>query len=194
VLVSYDGKPMIRATYNNDGSYQSRAAIYYILDANLHANAGTVSNVVATFWNGRQWGHGGLHVLEMKNGYLLAPFATSVVATMPNGWVGTGGNCGGSASRCHSVTFSTTGPSGPSTYANSLVFAVLAGRAATAATMSAASGLTEVWNQQQPTPNNHLGAAAWVIDSDTRSVSWSVSNCYNSAVALIAVQRLTAPP
>jgi hypothetical protein len=73
------------------------------------------------------------------------------------------------------------------------VFAVLSGRGATAATISASAGLVEVWNQQQPTPNNHLGAAAYVIDDDSRSISWSLANCYNSAIALVAVQRLTAP-
>jgi hypothetical protein len=179
IAVTYDQKPMTRfATHAVDASKQSWAVVYYMLDADLPNSANTVSPVTAKFWTGAQWGHGGIDVLELKNAEQAAPFASGT---------NSGGNCGGSTTRGATVTFTGT------QYTKSLVYGVLSARGATGATMSAASGLTESWNEHQVSPNNHVGAAAWVIDNDTRTINWSVATCYNSATLLVAVQRLTAP-
>jgi hypothetical protein len=37
-----------------------------------------------------------------------------------------------------------------------------------------------------------VGAAAYVIDDDNRTITWTLANCYNSAIALVAVKRLNA--
>jgi hypothetical protein len=74
----------------------------------------------------------------------------------------------------------------------SFVYALLGARGGRSASLASATGLIETWNQRQATPDNLMAAAAYVIADSDRSVSWTVGNCYNSATAMIAVERLTS--
>ena len=174
VVVTYAGTPMLVAIEQEDAGKHSYAGIYYLLDSALPDNPST-NQVVASFGPAFTWGHAGVDVLELKNTMQVAPIATG----------GTPGdaNCGGSASRSGTVTFNQPG---------SLVYGVLSARGASSATLSSSSGLVESWNQLQPTPDKMVGAAAYVPDNDNRTITWSVANCYNSAVALAAIKRLSA--
>ena len=174
VVVTYAGTPMLVAIEQEDAGKHSYAGIYYLLDSALPDNPST-NQVVASFGPAFTWGHAGVDVLELKNTMQVTPIATG----------GTPGdaNCGGSASRSGTVTFNQPG---------SLVYGVLSARGASSATLSSSSGLVESWNQLQPTPDKMVGAAAYVPDNDNRTITWSVANCYNSAVALAAIKRLSA--
>jgi hypothetical protein len=93
------------------------------------------------------------------------------------------GNCSVNQSRAVSVTFSQTG---------SFSYAVLSGRAATSATLTTPN-VTQTWNQQQPSPADHTGAAAYAFPTDSsRTFTWQVPSCYNTAAVAIAVKRLSA--
>jgi hypothetical protein len=179
--VTYDQKPMTLAVSAMDGTSQSWAGVYYMLDANLPLNAGSYP-VLVRFDNGQAWGHGGFDVLALKNAQQAVPFASGS---------NFGANCGGGFSN-RDVTVTFPSPGEPTQYDNSFVYAVLAARGAPSATLTTA-GATQTWNQHQPTPDQLLGAAARVTASSSRSFAWTVSTCYNSAQAGVAVQRLTAP-
>jgi hypothetical protein len=172
ISVTYAGTAMIPAIEQEDGAKHSYAGIYYLLDAALPASTGT-NQVVASFGPGFTWGHAGVDVMELKNTMQVAPIATG----------GTAGDsaCSAMGSRTATVTFSQTG---------SLVYGVLGARAASAATLSSASGLVQTWNQLQPTPDKMIGAAAYVPDNDNRTITWNVTGCYNSATAIVAIKRL----
>jgi hypothetical protein len=184
--VSYDQKPMtLAASIASAGN--SWAGVYYILDADLPNNAATPSPVLVRFDNGNAWGHGGFEVLELRNAQQSAPF---VIGT------NNGGNCGGGfQARSVGVTFSSPG-SEPTKYDNSLVYAVLAARgtAAAADVTLDSMGVTQGWKEFQPDPDKLVGTAVRVLDSDSRTFNWTISNCYNTAQAAVAVQRLTGPP
>ncbi len=61
------------------------------------------------------------------------------------------------------------------------------------ASLSSATNLTQTWNQQQPTPNNHTGSAAIAFPDDYgRTITWNLTNCYNSAASAVAIKRLSA--
>lgn len=185
--VTYDDQPLTRAAFAVDGSANSWAGIYYILDANLPDNAGEKSNAVVKFWNGAQWGMGGFDLIELKNATQAAPFASGTGSAV-------GGNCGGATQRAVTVTYTSPGGE-PTKYNNSLVYAVLSARGALSATLSMAAGQTETWNAfTTGAPQDHLGAAVRIFDNDTRTFTWSVPSCYNSAGVGVAVQRLTGPP
>jgi hypothetical protein len=76
--------------------------------------------------------------------------------------------------------------------AGSLVYSTMSGRGATAAAISGAAGLVETWDQQQPSPNNHTGSAAYIFSDTNRTITWNLTGCYNSAGAGVAVKRLSA--
>ncbi len=174
VSVTYAGTPMLPAVKQEDVGKHSYAGIYYLLDSALPDSPST-NQVIASFGPAFTWGHAGLDVMELKNTMQVGPIATG----------GTPGdaNCNGTASRSVSVTFSQTG---------SLVYGVMSARGASGATLSSASGLVETWNQLQSNPDKLVGAAAYVPDNDSRTITWSVANCYNSAGAIAAIKRLSA--
>jgi hypothetical protein len=174
VSVTYDARPMTLAAFAQDGTTQSFAGVYYLLDAALPATAGNKS-VVVKFWNGVQWGHGGFDLLELKNVQQVAPIASGS---------NFGSNCPGTTIRSVTITFNQPG---------SLVYGLLSARGATSATLSAASGLIETWNQYQATPDKHVGAAARVFDNDNRTITWTVPTCYNTAQVAVAIKRLSFP-
>ena len=172
--VTYDGTSMIRAVQAQNSTNQSYAAIYYLLDTALPAAANTTSPVSAVFSSTFAWGHGGLDVLELRNAMQTAPLTTGSSS---------GAACSGSATRGVSATYNQTG---------SLVYGLLSGRGATAASLNGAPGLTQTWNQHQATPSDLTGSAAYVIDNDDRTINWSLSNCFNSAAAMVVIKRLSA--
>jgi hypothetical protein len=93
------------------------------------------------------------------------------------------GNCGGAQARAVSVTFSQTG---------SFAYGVMSARAGTSASLTTL-GIVETWAQHQPTPADHTGNAAYVNDVDsTRTFTWDIPNCYNTAGVAVAVKRLDA--
>ena len=176
--VTYDTQPMQLAVQLVDAKKQSYAGIFYILDAALPAGTGS-KDVVATYaLPGYGWGHAGIDVMELKNTMQVAPIATGGSVLLP-----TDPGCGGSPSRSATVTFTQPG---------SLVYGVLGARGASAATLTAATGLVETWNQLQSTPDKMIGAAAYVFDGDNRTIAWNVTNCFNSATAIVAIKRLSA--
>ena len=175
VTVTYNTQPMQLAVYQQDTNptKQSYAAVYYMLDAALPDNAGAY-DVVATYTTpGYRWGHAGMDLIELRNTTQAAPLATA----------GSPGNtgCGSGSTRSATVSFSQTG---------SLVYGVLGARGGSAATLSAATGLVETWNQYQATPDKMIGAAAYVPSNGNRTITWTVVNCYNSATAIVAIKRL----
>jgi hypothetical protein len=185
-LVTYDDAPLQRAAFAVDSSSSSWAGIYYILDDDLPDNAGAKSNVLVKFWNIPDWGMGGFDLIELKNANQAAPFASGSGSA-------TGGNCGAATQRAVTVTYSSPGAD-PARYDRSLVYAVLGARDATSATLSTAAGQTETWNAFTTAPDDHLGAAVRMFDNDTRTFTWNVPACFNSAGVGVAVQRLTAAP
>ena len=89
--------------------------------------------------------------------------------------------CSASATRTATVNFTQTG---------SLVYGVLGARGGTSGTLNSGIGLVETWNQVQASPDKMIGLAAYAPDNDSRTISWTVANCYNSATAIVAVKRL----
>ena len=134
-------------------------------------------------------------LLVVLDGVLVAPEGVLVACELALDKASStpGGNCGSNPSRSSTVTFTSPGAD-PTKYDKSLVYSVLAARAATSAMMSSSSGLVESWNGYVATPDKLTGAAAYVIDDDTRTITWNVSStCYNTANVILAVQRVTAP-
>jgi len=174
--VQYDGINMPRAIFSVDTSAQSYAAVYYLLDSQL-PDSGTARQVKVRFAATNVWGHGGFDVLELKNVTQSVPLATGVSS---------GSNCGnGMGTRSVTVNFSETG---------SLVYAVMAGRNATAVptltTGAAPNGPFQHWNAHQPLPENMTGSAAYVFGNTNRTLEWAFTDCYNSAGAGVAIKRL----
>jgi hypothetical protein len=181
-FVTYDDAPLQLAASALEAN--SWAGIYYILDAALPENAGHKSNVLVKFWNSPVWGMGGFDLIELKNATQAAPFASGSA---------TGSNCGAAPQRAVTVSYTSPGAE-PTKYDKSLVYAVLGARGATGATLSTVAGQTETWKAFTTAPDNHLGAAVRMFDNDTRTFTWNVPTCFNSASVGVAVQRLTAPP
>jgi hypothetical protein len=73
-----------------------------------------------------------------------------------------------------------------------LVYGVLAARAATSAALDKSdANVVEMWNQRQIGPDSMIGAAAYYYPTDVgRTLTWAVSDCYNSATAGVAIKRL----
>lgn len=176
IAVSYGGTPMLNAVKIADGQKQSFSGIYYLLDAALPNAAGAVSEVKVVFKDFPEWGHGGLHVVELRNVMQVAPLTTGSA-------VGTG--CNQHATRSATVSYSQAG---------TLVYGLLSGRGATKATLEPATNLVQSWyHRWQASPQDHVGAAAIAFpDDDGRTISWDVENCYNSAATAVAIKRLSA--
>jgi hypothetical protein len=69
----------------------------------------------------------------------------------------------------------------------------MSARAGTSSSLTTPS-IVETWDQYQPTPANHTGGAAYVNNVDTtRTFTWNIPSCYNTAGVAVAVKRLTAP-
>jgi hypothetical protein len=176
IVVTYNGTAMSTVVEQTDSSKQSYAGIYYLLDANLPNNTGSTSYPVKVqFETFNQWGHGGIDIVELKNTMQTAPLASGSSS---------GGNCSGSQSRSVSVTFSQTG---------SFAYGVLSARAGTSLTLTTPS-ITQTWNQKvtaNPADFAAGAAYAWPVDS-SRTFSWNVPTCYNSASAAVVIKRLSA--
>lgn len=171
--VTYDGVTMTQSAKVFDSVNQhSLATIFYLLDSQLPDTTGS-KQVIVNFGPTFMWGHGGMNVVELKNTMQVAPIAT--------GGQGDGNNCGSSASRAGSISFSQTG---------SYVYGFLAARGATNATFSASGSQSSLFIQNQPTPDNMTAAATSVIANGNTTMTWTVNNCYNSAVGMVAVKRL----
>jgi hypothetical protein len=179
IVVTYNGVAMKPAVERVDSSKQSYAGIYYILDADLPNNGNAASfPVKVQFAALNQWGHGGIDVVELKNAMQVAPIATGSAA---------GSNCSVTQSRAVSVTFSQTG---------SFAYGVMSARAAPSASLTTPSvepSVVETWDQHQTTPADHTGNAAYAnkVDS-TRTFTWDIPACYNSAGVAVAIKRLSA--
>ena len=162
------------AVQRQDATKQSYAAVYYILDAALPDTVGAY-DVVATYTTpGFRWGHVGVDLIELKNTMQVAPIATGSTAGNTD--------CGASVDphRHRHV------------HADGLARLRRLGRARRhrADRSAAAIGLVETWNQVQASPDHMIGAAAYAPDNDSRTITWTVANCYNSATAIVAVKRL----
>jgi hypothetical protein len=170
VKVDYAGVPMHPAASQLDAGKHSHAGIFYLLDSELPAGAGS-KEVVVWFGGNYSWGHGGAQVVELKNTMQVAPIGAGG---------GAGDNsCSANVSRSGTVTFSQT---------NSLVYGVLGAR--NGDTASPGGGVTPLWNQVVTDPAKLLSASAYVVASSNRTMTWNVTGCENSAVALVAIKRL----
>lgn len=181
VKVTYGAATMTPIIEQIDGNKQSYAGIYYLLDgsaaspaSSLPASAGSV-DVVARFGGQGTWGHGGINVIELRNVKQRAPFA----------FIGAGNTTACSTNSTRSISLSFAEP-------GSFVYALLGARGGRSAALSGGGGFLESWNQHQLTPDHLMSAAAYTIADETRSLSWSVTSCYNSAAAMIAVERLNS--
>jgi hypothetical protein len=173
ISLTYDGVAMVPAIKVFDSASQhTLAAIYYLLDASLPDAPGS-KQVVAGFGGNYTWGHGAIQVLELKNAMQVAPIATS-------GGAGPS-SCSATMIRSGSISFNEAG---------SLVYGFLTARGATGTTLSASAGLTELWKQTDTSPENIAVASAYSIDDSARTMTWTVTDCFNSAVALAAIKRL----
>ncbi len=114
-------------------------------------------------------------MIELRNVAQQAPFASA--------GAGPATSCSTAATRSVSLTFAEPG---------SFVYAVLGARGGRSAALTSSAGFIESWNQHQSTPEHLMAAAAYRIADDTRSVSWTVGSCYNSAAAMVAVERLNS--
>jgi hypothetical protein len=174
ITVTYGGAAMVPIIEQMDQNKQSYAGIYYLLDAALPTGTGS-NDVVARFGATGSWGHGGIDVVELKNATQQAPFA----------FAGAAGNtgCSTTPSRSAAVTFTEPG---------SFVYGVLGARGGRTAALTTATGLFETWNQRQALPDNLMSAAAYTIADTSRTLTWTVGNCYNSATAMVAIERLNS--
>jgi hypothetical protein len=176
IVVTYNGTTMSNAVELSDSSKQSYAGIYYLLDAALPNNTGSASYPVKVqFEPFNQWGHGGIDIIELKNTTQAAPLATGGSQAS---------NCSVNLSRSVTVTFSQNG---------SFAYGVISARAGTGITLTT-PGITQTWNQRvvaNPADFAAGAAYAWPVDS-TRTFSWDVPTCYNSAAAAVVIKRLSA--
>lgn len=175
--VLYDDTPMSLLVERIHASNQARAAIFYLLDDELPANAG-LNEVSVTFNQDQAWGHGGFDVLELTNALQAAPTlsASSEAA-----------NCDAPTTRGVTLNFEQPG---------SLVYGVLAVRGPKSLpVLLQTPAVTESWNERALIGDDPLsGSTAWVFDDDTRTLNWSLASCYNDVAVAAAVQRLTALP
>jgi hypothetical protein len=166
---------MIKAVELEHDSRQTYAAIYYLLDDQL-PRAGSLVQVRAEFHDSAWWGFGGVDVLEAANVQQQAPLLTGSSA---------GATCDGQADRGVNLTFDAPG---------SLVFGVLSVRHTQMPPLPLqAPPVTKTWSQSVSNGGDpHSGAAAWVIDDNTRNLQWSVNGCDNSVSVGVVLERLHA--
>jgi hypothetical protein len=167
IVVKYANVTMQLAFEQLDSNTHSYAGIYYLLDSQLPGSG----NVYASFAGSFTYGHVGVNVVELKNAMQVAPIASA-------GAKGDG-SCGASSTRSASVTFNQTG---------SLVFGLMTARGATGISNT---DDTNAYAAVQATPD-HMGmlsAYAYPINS-TYSMSWTMTDCYNSAAAMVVFKRL----
>lgn len=171
--VTYDDQPMLKAIELEHESRQTYAAIYYLLDDKL-PEAGTPAEVKAVFHESAWWGFGGIDVLEAENVAQKAPLKTGSSS---------GAVCDGTTARGVSLTFDAPG---------SLVFGVLSTRhSAAPPVLLQAPPVTKTWSQSVTNGGDpHSGAAAWVLDDNTRNLEWSLNGCDTSVSAGVVFERL----
>jgi hypothetical protein len=172
--VTYDDQPMVKAVEIEHESRQTYAAIYYLLDAQLPAQAATSNQARVVFSTGQWWGYGGIDVLEVVNAQQDAPLVTNTAV---------GANCSPQTTRGVTLTFDAPG---------SLVYGVLSSRGSPSPpTLQQAPPLTKTWSQNVDNGGAAQSAGAgWVIDDDTRNLQWGLENCDTSAVAGVVLERL----
>jgi hypothetical protein len=171
--VTYDDQPMLKAVEVEHESRQSYAAVYYLLDDKLPA-AGTAAEVKAVFHDSAWWGFGGIDVVEAENVAQMAPLKTGTSS---------GAVCDGTTARGVSLTFDAPA---------SLVFGVISARhSAAPPALLQAPPVTKAWSQSVSNGGDpHSGAAAWVIDDNTRNLEWNLSGCDTSVGAGVVLERL----
>jgi hypothetical protein len=175
--VTYDDQPMVKAVEIEHESRQTYAAIYYLLDEQLPAPAGTTNRARVIFSTGQWWGYGGIDVLEVVGAQQDPPLLT-------NTSVGT--YCNGLAKRGVTLTFDAPG---------SLVYGVLSSRGALGPpTLQQAPPLNKTWSQNVYNGSVAQSAGAgWVIDDDTRNLEWDLEGCDTSVAAGIVLERRHLP-
>lgn len=150
------------------------AGIFYLLDSELPANAGTYQ-VKVQYSSATLNGTGAFTVSEFKNVQQApSPFVTTV--TQPSD-----ANCGAPSMRSVAFTFAQPGSFG---------YAVIGARQGTGA--AAVPGtVTETMNvyQNQPSPLAGLAGYKGPIDSNS-TLSWNMSNCPNSANVGVVLKRV----
>jgi hypothetical protein len=153
---------------------QSYAGIYYLLDDELPAAAGTYP-IKVQFSTTAQNGVGAFTASEFQNVQQgTSPFVTTVAAPVTT-------DCSAQPSRGVALNFTQTGSFG---------YAVIAARAGTTA-MATPGVLVETMNlvQNQPTPLMGLAGYAGPINGNT-TLSWTVANCSNTAGAGVVLKRV----
>lgn len=153
----------------------SYAGIFYLLDSELPDDPTTTTpnQAVAWFGGNYSWGHGAAQVVELKNTMQVAPIATGGGAGPTS--------CSSSGSRSGTVTFSQTG---------SLVYGLFGARSGDVATLTGTPQNVQIWNQIVTNPAKLLSASAYAYTGTTRTLTWNVTGCENSAIALVALKRL----
>ncbi len=169
----YDDVPMTLAIELEHPARQSYAAVYYLLDEQLPAAAGTISRAEVTFNAKAWWGLGGFTVLELRNARQQKPSfaATSAADT-----------CNSASTRGVRLDFSSPG---------ALVFAVLSTHGdPKPPKLLSTPPLNEAWGEHVTNGNGHqTGSAAWILDDDSRMIDWATPNCWNSAAVGVVVER-----
>jgi hypothetical protein len=178
ISVSYAGTTMKLAFEQLDPGAHSYAGIYYLLEANL-PEAGNNKVAIASFGGAGTWGHGGLDVVELKNVMQVAPIAS--------GGSGLNTSCGAKTSRGATVNFSQAG---------SLVYGIIGARHAAQIDLTDTStgnpNITLSAYKIQNGPDKMGMSSAYVGLDSSHTMTWDVYDCYNSAVALVAIKRLNA--
>ncbi len=171
--VTYAGAPMNLAFEQLDPGKHSYSGVYYLLEANL-PEAGNNRQVFASFGGTNTWGHAGVDVVELKNVMQVAPLAK----------VGDGVNmnCSPVATRSATVAFNQPG---------SLIYGILGARNASAAAL-VDNTISEITNRVQVMPERMVMASAYVFADGNRTIGWDVTGCYNTAISLVAIKRLSA--
>jgi hypothetical protein len=172
--VTYDSQPMVKAVEKDHESRQTYAAIYYLLDAQLPAQPGTVNQARVRFSDGQWWGYGGIDVLEVTGVQQEKPLMTNVSV---------GANCNGQTTRGVTMTFHAPG---------SLVYGVLSSRgAASPPLLQQTPPLTKTWSQNVDNGGTAQSAGAgWVIDDNTRDLEWNLAGCDTSVIVGLVLERL----
>lgn len=174
-FVWYDGTLMHSAietkTSETPGSY---AGIFYLLDSELPATAGS-KQVKVQFSSSTQNGTGAFTVSEFINVQQTpSPFVTTTAQPSDT-------NCGSPSNRSVALTFSQPGSFG---------YVVIGMRQGTGVT-AVPGTVTETMNlnQAQPSPLTALAGYKGPIDTNS-TLSWSASNCPNSAGVGVVLKRV----
>jgi len=164
--------PAIEANTNEAGSY---AGIFYLLDSELPANAGSYP-VKVQFSPGAQNGAGAFTVSEFQNVQQTGspPFVTTVASPSDT-------NCGSPSTRGVLLNFNQAGSFG---------YVVMAARSGTGA-MATPGTVVETMNLIQAQPFPLAGLAGYVGPiNGTSTPSWTISNCPNSAGVGVVLKRV----